>query len=75
MDRRSANKLWSVNGDKDVFEEIYASLDAIRNPWRNATMHVKNTYTEEEAEHIAVVVRGFMVKLASRMDQEGNPKA
>ena len=62
-------------GDGPTFEALYASLDAVKNPWRNATMHVENKYTDEEAEHIFVAVRGFMKKLASRMDEDGNPKA
>jgi hypothetical protein len=61
-------------GDGPTFEALYASLDAVKNPWRNATMHVENKYTDEEAEHIFVAVRGFMQKLASRMDEDGNPK-
>ncbi len=59
----------------DIFDELYASLDAVKNPWRNATMHVDNKYTNEEAEHIFIAVKGFMKKLASRMDEQGEPKA
>jgi hypothetical protein len=62
-------------GDGQIFEALYASLDAVKNPWRNATMHVENKYTDEEAEHIFVAVSGFTKKLASRMDEDGNPKA
>jgi hypothetical protein len=32
-------------------------------------------YATDEAEHIFGAVRGFMKKLASRMDEEGEPKA
>jgi hypothetical protein len=60
--------------DKAFFEEVYVSLDAVRNPWRNSTMHVESKYTEEEAEHIFIAVRAFMRKLASRMDESGEPK-
>ncbi|MDE3181007.1 MAG: hypothetical protein KGM47_15275 [Acidobacteriota bacterium] len=59
----------------EIFDELHASLDAVKNPWRNATMHVENKYTYEEAEHIFFSVKGFMKKLASRMDEEGSPKA
>ena len=38
-------------------------------------MHVESKYTDDEAEHILMAVRGFMKKLASRCDEEGNPKA
>jgi hypothetical protein len=74
LDRRQS-KLWQDARDKEVFEEIYVSLDAVRNPWRNATMHVENTYTEQDADHILVVVCGFMRALASRMDEKGFPLA
>ena len=63
------------SGDGHLFENIYASLDAVRNPWRNATMHVENKYTEEEAEHIFLAVRGFMIKLSARLDEQGLPLA
>jgi hypothetical protein len=77
MERRNkANpKLWKSTADKEFFEEIYASIDAVRNVWRNATMHIENKYTEEEAEHILSAVRGFMRKLASRVDEHGLPQA
>jgi hypothetical protein len=38
-------------------------------------MHVENKYTNDEAEHIFVAVKGFMMKLASRCDENGDPKA
>lgn len=61
--------------DAQIFAALYASLDAVKNPWRNATMHVENKYTGEEAEHIFAAVRGFTRKLSSRMDENGEPKA
>jgi hypothetical protein len=64
-----------MSGDRALFEDLYASLDAVKNPWRNATMHVERTYTEDQAEHILVAVKGFMMKLASRCDENGEPKA
>jgi hypothetical protein len=77
IDRRNkANPLlWPHMDDKDFFAEIYVSLDAVRNVWRNATMHVENKYTPEEAQHIMSAVRGFMRKLASRCDERGLPLA
>jgi hypothetical protein len=63
------------SGDGEVFDALYASLDAVKNPWRNATMHPANKYTLEEAEHIFAAVRGFMMKVAERLDENGDPKA
>jgi len=71
----SHTKTWARKDDKEFFEVAYASLDAVRVAWRNPTMHVENRYTDDEAEHIFVAVRGFMKKLASRCDEEGNPRA
>ena len=30
-----------AHGDGALFEQLHVSLDAVRNPWRNATMHVE----------------------------------
>jgi hypothetical protein len=64
-----------MSGDGALFESLQASLDAVRNPWRNSTMHVENKYTEEEAEHIFAAVRGFARQLAARCDEKGLPLA
>lgn len=61
-------------GDGEFFDSLYASLDAVKNPWRNATMHPANKYTDDEAEHVFVSVKGFMMKLAFRCDENGDPK-
>ncbi|MCW5773759.1 MAG: hypothetical protein KIT16_19110, partial [Rhodospirillaceae bacterium] len=77
MQRRntSAPAAWSNPADRDFFAEAYVSLDAVRVAWRNTTMHVENKYSPEEAEHILVAVRGFMKKVASRLDEQGQPRA
>jgi hypothetical protein len=64
-----------ASGEGAFFETLYASLDAVKNPWRNDTMHPARKYTDDEAEHIFVAVKGFMMKLASRCDENGDPKA
>lgn len=64
-----------LHGDGQFFEALYASLDAVKHPWRNATMHVEAKYTDDEARHILLAVRGFMKRLASRCDENGEPKA
>lgn len=74
IERRN-KQTWAKPGDAQFFGEIYASLDAVRNVWRNATMHVEAKYTLEEAEHIFNATQGFMRKLASRCDEQGRPIA
>jgi len=64
-----------LSGDGRYFEEAHAVLAAMQNPYRNATMHFDNKYTEAEAKHIFEIVKGFMTKLASRCDEDGTPKA
>lgn len=61
--------------EADLFSEMYAMLDAVKNAWRNQTMHIDQKYTEEEAEMIFIAVKHFMQKIASRMDENGLPLA
>ena len=75
IDTKWPNATARMVADATLFESLHASLDAVRNPWRNATMHVESKYTDDEAEHIFIAVKGFMKKLASRCDEEGNPRA
>lgn len=58
------------------FERIYASLDAVKNPWRNGTMHVESFYTESEAIHIVRCVAVLFQNLAaySEPDEVKPPK-
>jgi hypothetical protein len=64
-----------LSGDGRLFEEIFAALSAAQNPWRNATMHLDQKYTEAEAFHIFEVVGGLMKKLATRTNEDGLPLA
>lgn len=61
------------HSEKAKVENLYASLDAIRNPWRNATMHVENIYQPHEAEHILKCVNMLLLTMAQTFDEEGNP--
>lgn len=63
----------SPGAEKDFLQSTYALLDAVRNAWRNATMHVENKYIEEEAADIFGAVRGFMRRIASVFDEKGDP--
>lgn len=74
MDGKWPTMAARITGDGALFENLYASLDAVKNPWRNDTMHVERKYTDEEARHIFEVVRGFMTNLALRCDENGDPK-
>lgn len=54
-------------------EALYATLDAVKNPWRNATMHVETKYTEDDAQHILSCSMMFMRKLIAVCDENGTP--
>jgi hypothetical protein len=75
IDARNAGATWTNADDRQFFEDAYVSIDSVRNAWRNATMRVERTYTEEDAEDVWRAVRTLMRKLASRLDENGDPKA
>lgn len=52
-------------------EGLYATLDAVKNPWRNETMHVEGVYTDAEAKFILVCVITFIQKMAESFDEKG----
>jgi hypothetical protein len=72
---RRATAGWTNAADKQFFDEVYASLDAVRTAARNPVMHVERKYVDYEAEDIFTAVRGLMRKVASRMDENGRPPA
>jgi hypothetical protein len=74
LDRRWPGSSTRLSGDGRFFEKAHAALAAMQNPSRNATMHLDQKYTEEEAKHIFEIVKGSMRKLASRCDENGDPK-
>jgi hypothetical protein len=53
------------------FEALHATLDAVRNPWRNATMHVETIYAPHEALHILRCSAYFMRELSNLSDEDG----
>jgi len=75
VDTRWSNSSHRMHGDGEFMERAYAALAALKNPYRNTTMHLDATYTEEEAKHIREMVGGIMRMIASRMDEQGLPLA
>lgn len=59
-------------GSEGAFmEALYATLDAVKNPWRNETMHVEGVYTDAEARYILFNTVAFIQKIASDFDENG----
>jgi hypothetical protein len=75
IDRRWPTTAHRMNGDGQFFENNYAALAAMRNPWRNSTMHFEQIYTEQDARDLLAIVGAFMRGLASRMEENGDPLA
>jgi hypothetical protein len=61
--------------EKAFFVELHERLNAMRYAQRNTTMHVENVYTVEEARLIFDNTKALIVRIASRMDQDGRPLA
>lgn len=72
-DKRTSAQLWADDQEKIFYHEVYASIDAVRVAWRNATMHVEKRYTHDEAEQIFAVTKGFLKRLSERIDESGAP--
>jgi hypothetical protein len=61
-------------GSEGAFmERLYATLDAVKNPWRNETMHVEGVYQDAEARHILVNTIQLISTMATGFDQHGKP--
>ena len=78
--KSAMNAKWPTSADKmqtdaKLFENLYVSLDAVRNGLRNATMHVERTYTMDEAQRVRHAVEGLLIIMAGRFDENGDPKA
>ena len=75
IERRWPQKTGRLSGDAKLFDEAFGALKAIQNPYRNATMHLDSVYSSSEAKHLFEMVKGLMGQIASRMDENGDPKA
>jgi hypothetical protein len=53
------------------YRDAAGDLQLVKLAWRNPTMHIVKTYTLEEAEDVLRAVKAFMVRLASRCNEQG----
>ena len=75
LDKRWPASTGRMSGDAQLFDALHGAISGMQNPYRNETMHLSATYTAPEALHIMELVKGLMQKIASRMDENGDPKA
>jgi hypothetical protein len=59
----------------EEFKELWLLFDAVKDAWRNMTMHVEAKFTPAEADRVAGAVRAVMQKVSARMDEGGESKA
>ena len=69
---RRGDRKWSEN---DYFQDVYSRLDATKDAQRDPTIHIETIHTESEAAVIYENTKALMQKIASRMDEDGKPKA
>ncbi len=55
--------------DESFYSDAAARLMAVKDAWRNPTMHVRAKYTEEEALDIWNHVKAFMAHLATKLQE------
>jgi hypothetical protein len=75
IDKRWPASSGRMSGDAQLFDRLHGAISGMQNPYRNETMHLSAVYTAPEALHIFELAKGLMQKIASRMDEDGNPKA
>lgn len=70
VDPRVRTGIWLTYSD--FLDAAGGNMRAVKNAWRNNTMHLGPTYDEEQAKHLLEVVPAFMRHLASHVDEDGN---
>jgi hypothetical protein len=77
--RKKVDERWPassrMSGDGKFFDEIIGTFSGMQNPYRNSTAHLDKVYTEDDAKGLFIIVKGIMTMIASRMDEDGNPRA
>lgn len=55
--------------DEEFYSEAAATFDRVRRAWRNSTMHVDRSYSEERATEIYLGTKSLMQHLAPRVHE------
>jgi hypothetical protein len=56
---------------RQFFVDAHAHLFAVKNAWRNPSMHLEKKYEDREAQRIYNAVKDFMEHLATHLDTSG----
>ena len=60
---------------QDIYTALLATLVAVKDSWRNQTMHVASSYDEAQALSILRNTKDFVSRLSNVMDESGLPLA
>jgi hypothetical protein len=69
LQKPSANRSKEWNQDPVFFATAIANLRAVKDSWRNPTMHVEIDYDEERSRDVWNAVRSFMRHLATKLKE------
>ncbi len=69
LERSYAKRSDEWRSDPQFFSDATANLRAVKDAWRNPTMHVEKHYDGEEAMHIWTTERAFIRHLATRLQE------
>jgi hypothetical protein len=67
MANKKAAKDLTYMSMKEFYEDAHATLDSVKNAWRNTTMHVDKQYDSERAEDIYRATRRFMETVFAKL--------
>jgi hypothetical protein len=56
---------------RQFFKDSYSQLFAVKNAWRNPSMHLEKKYDEKDAKRIYNAVKDFMEHVATHLDDAG----
>lgn len=59
-------------GKRQFFKDAYSQLFAVKNAWRNPSMHLEKKYDEKDAKRIYNAVKDFMEHVATHLDDAGS---
>jgi hypothetical protein len=55
--------------DREFYSQCTSHFDVVKDAWRNYTAHARGKYDPKEAQDMLRNVRGFMEKLATRLQE------
>ncbi len=64
-----------TSDQKDDLQAKYAMLNAVKDAWRNAAMHIGHKHDSDDADRIHGAVKSFMLTICQVMDENGLPLA